>query len=80
MFSGHAQTGDTDVSVLVCFDHEEVGSDSTHGAGSPIMKEIVEVWYMCVCVCVCACVRVCVCVCVCVHHHQGNHRGVYVCA
>ena len=30
------------MSVLVCFDHEEVGSDSTHGAGSPIMKEIVE--------------------------------------
>ena len=38
---GH-QESDTDVSVLVCFDHEEVGSDSTHGAGSPIMKEIVE--------------------------------------
>ena len=42
----HCEAGclesDTDVSVLVCFDHEEVGSDSTHGAGSPIMKEIVE--------------------------------------
>lgn len=37
-----SQEGDSDVSVLVCFDHEEVGSDSTHGAGSPIMKEIVE--------------------------------------
>ena len=36
------QKSDTDVSVLVCFDHEEVGSDSTHGAGSPIMKEVVE--------------------------------------
>ena len=33
---------DTDVSVLVVFDHEEVGSSSTHGAGSPIIKEVVE--------------------------------------
>lgn len=33
---------DTDVSVLVTFDHEEVGSSSTHGAGSPIIKEIVD--------------------------------------
>jgi len=33
---------DQDVSVLVVFDHEEVGSGSTHGAGSPIIKEVVE--------------------------------------
>jgi aspartyl aminopeptidase len=33
---------DKDVSVLVVFDHEEVGSGSTHGAGSPIIKEVVE--------------------------------------
>ena len=36
------QESDMDVSVLVCFDHEEVGSESTHGAGSPIIREIVE--------------------------------------
>lgn len=33
---------DSDVSVVCCFDHEEVGSDSAHGAGSPIMQEVVE--------------------------------------
>jgi len=41
----HAATSlgeDMDVSVAVCFDHEEVGSDSSHGAGSPIMAEVVE--------------------------------------
>eukprot|EP00286_Rhodomonas_abbreviata_P005667 CAMPEP_0181316140 /NCGR_PEP_ID=MMETSP1101-20121128/15738_1 /TAXON_ID=46948 /ORGANISM="Rhodomonas abbreviata, Strain Caron Lab Isolate" /LENGTH=468 /DNA_ID=CAMNT_0023423371 /DNA_START=30 /DNA_END=1436 /DNA_ORIENTATION=+ len=35
-------SADKDVSVVCCFDHEEVGSDSTHGAGSPIMAEVVE--------------------------------------
>ncbi|EKX51447.1 hypothetical protein GUITHDRAFT_84989 [Guillardia theta CCMP2712] len=30
------------VSAVVCFDHEEVGSTSAHGAGSPIIKELVE--------------------------------------
>jgi len=41
----HANEGlmqDRDVSVLAAFDHEEVGSSSTHGAGSPIIKDVVE--------------------------------------
>lgn len=28
-----------DVSVVVAFDHEEVGSTSTHGAGSPVLEQ-----------------------------------------
>jgi len=35
-------TEDTGVSMLVCFDHEEVGSDSMTGAGSPIMSEAIS--------------------------------------
>jgi aspartyl aminopeptidase len=31
-----------DVSLVVAFDHEEVGSSSAQGAGSPVMKEAVE--------------------------------------
>lgn len=33
---------DEDVSIVALFDHEEVGSESTHGAGSPIIREIIE--------------------------------------
>mmetsp|Transcript_123246 Transcript_123246/g.200512 ORF Transcript_123246/g.200512 Transcript_123246/m.200512 type:complete len:515 (+) Transcript_123246:2-1546(+) len=33
---------DVDVSLIALFDHEEVGSDSTVGAGSPIMGEAVR--------------------------------------
>jgi len=33
---------DTGVSMLVCFDHEEVGSDSAVGAGSPMMGEAIS--------------------------------------
>merc|ERR1719153_1001789 len=33
---------DTGVSMLVCFDHEEIGSDSAVGAGSPIMSEAIS--------------------------------------
>ena len=40
--AGDSLSSDQDVSVLVTFDHEEVGSGSTHGAGSPIIKEVVE--------------------------------------
>mmetsp|Transcript_11349 Transcript_11349/g.12869 ORF Transcript_11349/g.12869 Transcript_11349/m.12869 type:complete len:480 (+) Transcript_11349:213-1652(+) len=32
---------DPDVSVIALFDHEEVGSDSNEGAGSPIMRDAV---------------------------------------
>eukprot|EP00510_Aplanochytrium_minuta_P004793 CAMPEP_0184022828 /NCGR_PEP_ID=MMETSP0954-20121128/10896_1 /TAXON_ID=627963 /ORGANISM="Aplanochytrium sp, Strain PBS07" /LENGTH=429 /DNA_ID=CAMNT_0026305393 /DNA_START=145 /DNA_END=1435 /DNA_ORIENTATION=+ len=32
---------DPDVSVVALFDHEEVGSDSNEGAGSPIMRDAV---------------------------------------
>jgi len=33
---------DEDISLIAMFDHEEVGSSSATGAGSPIMKESVE--------------------------------------
>ena len=32
----------SDVSMMVIFDHEEVGSESAVGAGSPVMKEAVQ--------------------------------------
>lgn len=33
---------DTGVSMLCCFDHEEIGSDSAQGAGSPVMSEAIS--------------------------------------
>lgn len=30
---------DSDISMICCFDHEEVGSVSSHGAGSPVLEE-----------------------------------------
>ena len=42
---GHAEAElatDTEVSIAALFDHEEVGSSSTSGAGSPIMGEAVR--------------------------------------
>jgi len=39
----HSKTNDdTGVSMLVCFDHEEIGSDSAQGAGSPVMNEAIS--------------------------------------
>jgi len=35
-------TTDSGVSMLVCFDHEEIGSDSAQGAGSPVMSEAIS--------------------------------------
>ena len=32
----------SDVSMIVCFDHEEVGSVSANGAGSPVLQEAVQ--------------------------------------
>ncbi len=39
---GVALDDDSDVSLIALFDHEEVGSSSTTGAGSPIMGEAVK--------------------------------------
>jgi aspartyl aminopeptidase len=33
---------DENVSVIVCFDHEEVGSVSSHGAGSPVLQTAID--------------------------------------
>lgn len=40
--AAHDPSNDTDVSLIVCFDHEEVGSVSTNGAGSPVIAEAVK--------------------------------------
>jgi aspartyl aminopeptidase len=37
--AAHDVTEDGDISMIVCFDHEEVGSTSQNGAGSPVMAE-----------------------------------------
>jgi aspartyl aminopeptidase len=33
---------DQDISLIVCFDHEEVGSTSLNGAGSPVMAQAIK--------------------------------------
>lgn len=41
----HSRDGlqaDAGVSVVICFDHEEIGSESAQGAGSPVMSEAVS--------------------------------------
>eukprot|EP00545_Synedropsis_sp_CCMP1620_P000575 CAMPEP_0119015942 /NCGR_PEP_ID=MMETSP1176-20130426/11729_1 /TAXON_ID=265551 /ORGANISM="Synedropsis recta cf, Strain CCMP1620" /LENGTH=524 /DNA_ID=CAMNT_0006969267 /DNA_START=90 /DNA_END=1664 /DNA_ORIENTATION=- len=38
----HDVEGDTDISLVALFDHEEVGSSSAVGAGSPIMADAVK--------------------------------------
>lgn len=38
----HSLNDDKDISMVVCFDHEEVGSVSSHGAGSPVMAEAIR--------------------------------------
>lgn len=42
--AGNAEllANDCDVSVIACFDHEEVGSRSAQGAMSPVMRELVS--------------------------------------
>ena len=35
-------SNDTDVCLVALFDHEEIGSQSAHGAGSPVMAEAVK--------------------------------------
>lgn len=37
--AAHNVGSDTDICMIVCFDHEEVGSGSSHGAGSPVLAE-----------------------------------------
>lgn len=38
----HSPEGDSDISLVALFDHEEVGSSSAVGAGSPIIGQSVE--------------------------------------
>lgn len=33
---------DSDIAMICCFDHEEVGSASSHGAGSPVLEEAIQ--------------------------------------
>jgi len=40
--AAHDPSTDSDVSMVVCFDHEEVGSTSANGAGSPVMAEAIK--------------------------------------
>lgn len=40
--SGGGLENDEDISMVCLFDHEEVGSSSAHGAGSPIVSEAVR--------------------------------------
>jgi aspartyl aminopeptidase len=40
--SHHDVAPSFDVSMIVCFDHEEVGSVSANGAGSPVLHEAVQ--------------------------------------
>jgi aspartyl aminopeptidase len=35
-------SSDQDISLIVCFDHEEVGSTSLNGAGSPVMASAIK--------------------------------------
>ena len=37
-----ALDADADVTVFAAFDHEEIGSESSHGAGSPVIGDVVE--------------------------------------
>ena len=37
--ASHDVSDDSDIAMIVCFDHEEVGSVSSHGAGSPVLSE-----------------------------------------
>mmetsp|Transcript_18715 Transcript_18715/g.27691 ORF Transcript_18715/g.27691 Transcript_18715/m.27691 type:complete len:505 (+) Transcript_18715:42-1556(+) len=39
--ASHSPANQNDVSLIAMFDHEEVGSQSAHGAGSPVMMEAV---------------------------------------
>lgn len=42
-YSKSADVAEDDmISLIACFDHEEIGSNSTQGAGSPVMKEAVD--------------------------------------
>ncbi len=40
--AAHDPADDTDIAMICCFDHEEVGSVSSHGAGSPVMGEAIR--------------------------------------
>lgn len=40
--SEHDTADSSDIAMIVCFDHEEVGSVSAQGAGSPILQEAVS--------------------------------------
>lgn len=40
--AAHDPSADSDISMICCFDHEEVGSVSSHGAGSPVMEEAIR--------------------------------------
>ena len=49
---GHAvadAAADAGIAMTVCFDHEEVGSESAHGAGSPVMGEAISRVVGCFC-------------------------------
>jgi aspartyl aminopeptidase len=38
----NSMAADSDIAMICCFDHEEVGSESSHGAGAPVLQDAIQ--------------------------------------